>query len=354
MKIIPLSGENLKLLYAKDYLALTSKNELSVISSAIHNGGFKKAKAILNVHVSEEQDMLALHQNPTKPVLKAIENLELSPEATVGMITAADVTKFSLKTMELNGLRVSAIATAGCSFAETAGENIEAKVSNNRAGTINIIIAIEGNPTESCMMQNFIAATEAKTAALRELDIRSRYSGDPATGTVTDSLAIVATNVGPLIRYGGPASKLGKLVSQCTRSAVKEAALKNGALSPARSLFQRFCERKIPLNKLLREILETKIATINLEELNMKLKATIDKKPFLALVLMMAAKMDEDIKYGLIPKEFGDLNLLKEEFKTSLHKALETKATIKNNSSTKDYPFLKSALQCIIEEILSK
>lgn len=352
METSPLN-ENVDFILTEDFLAVISKKELSIISSAIHNGGFRKAKVVLNVHVSEQQDMLELHQNPTKPVLKALEKLNLPPQVAVGMITAADVTKFSIKTLETDGLKISAIATAGCSFAETAGENIEAKVSN-QVGTVNIIVVVNGNPTESCLMQAFIAATEAKTAALRELDVRSRYSGDLATGTVTDSLAIASTNVGLTINYGGPASKLGKMVSQCTRAAVKEAALKNGSLNPTRSLFQRFYERKIPLDKILQEIISEKSANINLEELNMQLKAKIMKKPFLALILMMSAKIDEDLRIGLKPMEFGDLNILQEDFRRSLNKALDGEFFSEYKSYKKDYSFLKVALKCIAEKILSE
>ncbi len=181
------------------------------------------------------------------------------------MITAADVKKFSMATAEKEELMVSAIATAGCSFAETAGENIETDL--NHPGTINIIVATNGNPTESCLMQTFITATEAKTASLKELDIRSRYSGDLAT--VTDSLVIASTNNGQQIKFGGPTSKIGRLVGYCVREAVRSAIIKQG-LSPDRSLFNRFAERKLPLKELVSEISRASSLKISEEELMTK------------------------------------------------------------------------------------
>lgn len=349
METIPLFN-GIKILLSEKFLAVVSDVELYTVSSAIHNGGFKRAKVLLNVHVSESQDMMELHRDPVKPILEVLEKIGATPIETVGMITAADVREYSMKTLERNGLRVTAIATAGCSFAEKAGEDIEPCILP-KAGTINTIILIQGNPTESCMMQSFIAATEAKTSALMELDIRSRYSGDLATGTITDSTIIAATNVGPLIRYGGPASRLGKLVSQCTKMAVKGAIMKNGNLNPARSILQRLSERKIPINDMLQWLLRARSAYMNLEELKLHLASIINKKPILALFLMMAVKIDEDVKFGLKPKELGDLKTLKMEFEEFLAEALNIESAQKGTCWCCDYPFLESVLSCIIDKI---
>ncbi|MEM0216742.1 MAG: adenosylcobinamide amidohydrolase [Candidatus Bathyarchaeia archaeon] len=349
MEEIPLFN-GVKALLSEKFLAVVSEAELCTVSSAIHNGGFKRAKILLNVHVSESQDMMELHRDPVKPILEVLKELEANPNEAVGMVTAADVREYSMKTLERNGLKVTAIATAGCSFAEKAGDDIESRILPN-TGTINTIIVIQGNPTESCMMQSFIAATEAKTSALMELDVRSRYSGDLATGTITDSTIIAATSTGPPIHYGGPASRLGKLVSQCTKVAVKGAIMKNGNLNPSRSILQRLSERRIPIDDMLQWLLRSKSAYINLEEFKFHLSSVIEKKPILALFLMMAVKMDEDIKFGLKPKELGDLKILKMEFEEFLAEALNVESVQKGTCWCCDYPFLESVLSCIVEKI---
>ena len=209
-------------------LAVLSDIDLITVSSAIYNGGFKKVKAILNVQAPEEYSDRQLHADPQKFILDSAKKLGLS-ENFVGMVTAAAVEKFALASKNAGDLSVSVIATAvdpegeTCSHAESAGETIEVE---EITGTINIMIVIDGNPTESCLVSTLITATEAKTAALRELDIRSRYSGDLATGTITDAIIVAKTNRGAPIVYGGPASKLGQLVGYCTRKAVKEAVMK--------------------------------------------------------------------------------------------------------------------------------
>jgi adenosylcobinamide amidohydrolase len=209
-------------------LAVLSSIDLVTVSSAIYNGGFKKVKAILNVQAPEEYSDLQLHADPQKFILDSAKKLGLS-ENFVGMVTAAAVEKFALASKNAGDLAVSVVATAvdpkgnTCDHAETAGETIKVE---EITGTINIMVVIDGNPTESCLVSTVLTATEAKTAALRELDIRSRYSGDLATGTITDAIIVAKTNRGAPIVYGGPASKLGQLVGYCTRKAVKEAVMK--------------------------------------------------------------------------------------------------------------------------------
>ena len=209
-------------------LAVLSSIDLVTVSSAIYNGGFKKVKAILNVQAPEEYSDLQLHADPQKFILDSAKKLGLS-ENFVGMVTAAAVEKFALASKKDGDLAVSVVATAvdpkgnTCDHAETAGETIKVE---EITGTINIMVVIDGNPTESCLVSTVLTATEAKAAALWELDVRSRYSGDVATGTITDAIIVAKTNRGAPIVHGGPASKLGQLVGYCTRKAVKEAVMK--------------------------------------------------------------------------------------------------------------------------------
>jgi adenosylcobinamide amidohydrolase len=227
-KQIDLLGNCGKLVLKDNVLAVISDVDLTTVSSAIYNGGFKKVKAILNVQAPEEYSDLQLHANPQKFIIDSAKKLGLSGNF-VGMVTAAAVEKFALASKKDGNLAVSVIATAvdpagnTCSHAESAGETIKVE---EMTGTINIMAVIDGNPTESGLVSTLITATEAKTVALRELDIRSRYSGDVATGTITDAMIVAKTNRGAPIVYGGPASKLGQLVGYCTRKAVKEAVMK--------------------------------------------------------------------------------------------------------------------------------
>lgn len=356
MKEYELFEKNFKLFVEDDFLALVSDRETTTVSSAVYNGGFRKAKAVINAHAPEDYDQKLLHEHPENLILKVLRKLNLNPDYSIGMITAADINKFSIVTADEGDLSVSAVVTAGCSLAETSGEEIE--TTPFTPSTINTIIAINGNPTESCLLQTFITATEAKTASLRDLDVRSAYSGDPATGTITDSLAVLSTNNGSKIRYGGPASKLGRLVGYCTRKAVKDAILKNGNhLIPTRSVLKRLSERKLPIEELVLEISKKSREEVSVEEINSRIIKALGEKPLLSLVLMMAANIDEEVKRGLVPEEFGDINTLSEEFKESFFRTIckeENFHCLSKLNNVNSNSFLKNALLCVIEEVLSK
>jgi adenosylcobinamide amidohydrolase len=230
-KQIDLSGNFGKLVLKDNVLAVISDIELTTVSSAIYNGGFKKAKAILNVQATNDLTDKQLHADPQKFIINSAKKLGIQNNF-VGMVTAAAVDKFAWASKKDGDLTVTVTATAvdvdgnTCSHAETGGETITVE---EMLGTINIMVIIDGNPTESCLVSTVLTATEAKTAAMWELDIRSRYSGNVATGTITDAIIVAKTNRGAPIIYGGPASKLGQLVGYCTRKAVKESIMKANA-----------------------------------------------------------------------------------------------------------------------------
>jgi adenosylcobinamide amidohydrolase len=306
MDQVKLAGNNVKLTIQENVLSIISDVELRTVSSAIYNGGFKKTKFILNVQVPEGYSDSALHEEPLGFVESSSKKLGVA-EDFVGMITAAKVRNYSAVSRTEGDLAVSVVATAGCSHAESAGEDIQ--VQQGR-GTINIIVAIDGNPTDGCLTGTLLTATEAKTAALRALDVRSRYSGDSATGTVTDSIVAAATNKGPEISYGGPSSKLGQLIGYCTRKAVKEAVTKQDRTIPRRSVIDRLKERHLPIEKIASEL--SKIGNLNADEkaLTLKLTRILKTRPLFAALLMSTVKIDEDIEKELIPAEFGETELL--------------------------------------------
>ena len=229
MKEINLLGNSGKLVLKDNVLAVISDIDYSIVSSAIYNGGFRKAKAIINVQTTDDLSDQQLHADPQKFIVDSAKKLNISVNF-VGMVTAAAVEKFAIASKKDGDLAVTVIATAvdtegnTCSHAETAGETIT--IEEMMPGTINVMIVIDGNPNEACLVNTVLTATEAKTAAIWELDIRSRYSGEVATGTITDAIIVAKTNRGLPITIGGPASKLGQLVGYCTRKAVKESILK--------------------------------------------------------------------------------------------------------------------------------
>jgi hypothetical protein len=95
-----------------------------------------------------------------------------------------------------------------------------------------------------------MTATEAKTAALQELNVNSRYSDGLATGTGTDQMAVASRMVEgyPPLSSGGKHVKLGELVGLTVKAAVKAALLRQNGVSPdrqsnAKILLERLIEK---------------------------------------------------------------------------------------------------------------
>jgi len=99
------------------------------------------------------------------------------------------------------------------------------------------------------MNRAIISATEAKTAALWDMDIRSSQTpmNNPATGTGTDNIIVVQGD-GTEIDNAGGHCKLGELIAKAVYAGVQEAVFRQNSLVQKRSVFQRLKERRISLH----------------------------------------------------------------------------------------------------------
>lgn len=177
-----------------------------------------------------------------KTEAQVLELLGLDRRSSALLYTGADMDNFAYAEKSADGLRVGVLATAGVK-----GNALRASVDSGayvEPGTINLIILTSRKLTPSAMSGALIIATEAKTAALEDLDIRSSYSGTPATGTGTDNILVVAGD-GPAATMTGGHTKLGELLGKAVHAAVSEAVAKQNQLHAGRDIFQRLEERKI-------------------------------------------------------------------------------------------------------------
>src|SRR5690606_26978843 len=134
------------------------------------------------------------------------------------------------------GLEVTAIATAGVEInAGRAGDPAaydERYLANEgESGTINIILLISAKLTPGALARSLITITEAKTAALQELMIDSRYSSGLATGTGTDGIIAVSNAESDIVlTNAGKHTRLGELIGKTVKDAVKEALFKQAGI----------------------------------------------------------------------------------------------------------------------------
>lgn len=350
MKRVELLRTPATLLVEDNILAITSSAQLTTVSSAIHNGGFKKVKAILNIQVPEGYSDIKLHKDPLHLVKISSSKIGIQDDY-LAMITAAKISNMSFVAKSHGSIVVNVVATAGASHGESAGEIIDA---GHQAGTINIIVVINGSPTDSCLMAAFVTATEAKTAALHDLDIRSRYSGDAATGTITDSLSVATTNTGQAIELGGPASELGQLVASCVREAVKEAVQKQDGTLLSRSVAERLSSRRLSLEKVAFELSKIESLATKEKDVSKRLHEILSH-PLYSSFIMAAMRLDDDIKKGLVPFEFGEIANTSEKFgNLILEHGKVKKKSLQNAKRELDCvdlpPFLKQSLFSILEK----
>ncbi len=178
--------------------------------------------------------------------------LEKNADTTSFLFTGADMDNYSLKTVSFREMSVTVLATAGvCSNAMRMGKDTG---DYYEPGTINIMILPNMHLSRRAMSRAIISATEGKTAALQDLDVRSSYTPlvNPATGTGTDNILIVEGEGVALDNAGGH-TKMGELIATGVYEAVSEAIFKQNGLTANRSVFRRLKDRKLTISGLIGE-----------------------------------------------------------------------------------------------------
>jgi adenosylcobinamide amidohydrolase len=275
-------------------------------------------------------------------------------------MTAAKMQNLAVYSEMCGKTVLTVFATAGSTVAVTAGEPAASFKGNKieRVGTINIILIVDGNLTEGCMVEAIKTLTEAKTVALRELDIRSQFSGDLATGTLTDSVVVACTKKGDPIQYAGTFTLLGELIGKCVRKAVKEAMCKQEKLAPNRTLMERLAERGISSELIMSLADEAKVKFESSEKLQRQVDLILSDQKIVPL-LIAALRLDDDLEKGLIPKDqMNNIdNAVFEEIimaalKCSLYDEKNLFAYVEKKRNDKDR--LGPSTKCLLIAILEK
>ncbi|GGA42811.1 adenosylcobinamide amidohydrolase [Kroppenstedtia guangzhouensis] len=216
--------DNLFLHMEKSHLCLSSATPLAVLSNAPVGGGRGYWRNLVNRHVDKEYR----ESDPMGETRRWLAEKGYDPKQTPAMLTAARVEDASVIKMGDLLVQVAAIVTAGVGNAARMGSPGPVFTEGPNQGTINIILVVDGKLTEGAMVNTVITVTEAKAAALQELDVKDG-EGRVATGTTTDAVMIASTQrerEGYVHAYAGAASPLGQAVGQAVREAVREAVLR--------------------------------------------------------------------------------------------------------------------------------
>lgn len=208
------------------------------------------------------------------------------------LFTGVDVDYLSVQRQQYQQTQIYALVTAGGK--ENAAHMVEDRGEYYEPGTINIILLSNRTFTHRAMTQALIVATEAKTAALSDLDIRSSYSPleNAATGTGTDG-ALVVQGTGVPIEYAGGHTKIGELIAKAVHSGVLAAIAKWDGLTSKRNILLRLQERHISLSDLHSDQL------IPQNKFDMALQKLL-RQPRYASFIATAMTLNDSYKAGLI------------------------------------------------------
>jgi iron complex transport system ATP-binding protein len=213
----------MKIEHTSGFIVLEFDHPLRTLSSASAGGGYRRVQTIVNLK-TDTQEML---DNTPEDLITKFFIKGGSDIPGIGLLTSAEMEYAQFVTAQERGIGVLAVVTAGISNALNIAERSDTEFSggsNSRFGTINIIVITSAYLFDECMVSSIITATEAKTAALLDLQVRSVITGSQATGTGTDTIVIVSGN-GMQIRYAGGHTLYGQLLGQVVYRGVSQSLL---------------------------------------------------------------------------------------------------------------------------------
>jgi len=195
--------------YTKDS-TLIIEGEFEAISSGI-NGGRACVACLLNHQVQPGFN----HFEPAQYLDRLADSLQLQ-RPYFGLLTAVNMDDLCVRTDDYLTTFVTAGITHPSGF----------RVKDSEAGTINIILVVNGILSEGAMAGAIITATEAKGLALMEM-------GCDFLGTTTDAVIIAyRKHSSPYIEYAGSYTEFGEKITgtvvRCVKEGIRKTEKRNG------------------------------------------------------------------------------------------------------------------------------
>lgn len=232
--------------------------------------------------------------------------------ATLG--TAANMRYAAIQQSSFRELQVVALCTGGVeSNAGRVGDPATVFESNGAFervgeaepvthGTINTLLFISRELTPGAMVRAVMTATEAKTAALQELAVNSRYSDGLATGTGTDQIGVASRlNSGAPLTGAGKHCVLGELIGKTVHDAVCATLALQNELTPEG---QRSAVIHLERFGLTRPILQEMIAS-HLNETDAVLLRNnfkqVERDPLVVAAIAAFVHLRDKVVWGILP-----------------------------------------------------
>jgi adenosylcobinamide amidohydrolase len=204
---------------ADQHFALHWQGTRRCLSSAALNGGVCEANRLLNLKVSGADS-----QQPPEQTLQQYADSQGWTATTVGMMTAASMDSLRWAETTIEGERLAIYLTSGLSNARCAGDPADwQNPVTLPPGTINIVCISNMQLSVASMTEIITLLTEAKTHVLHKANIRSPVSGERATGTGTDSIAVIGGSGKPQRWFGKhtlAGQRCAELLIQCLTDSI--------------------------------------------------------------------------------------------------------------------------------------
>ncbi len=280
--------------------------------------GFREVAFVAN-HYSPEAlwDYIQDHCDEYRRWLP--EALGVPSEELTSLWTGVDLQNMAVASRSFEDLVVVVLVTAGVrSNAQRLGEDRAGHLErcggfSRLHGTINVILLTNAHLTQGAMARALITITEAKTAALEDLDVRSSYTPlqNQATGTGTDN-AIVVPGDGPEVSCVGGHTVAGELIARATKEGVQEAIRRQNGLFADRGMVERLAERGISVEEMISTAISMYVPDPSMgteEEVSERVRQELLRAledPNVAALLLAALKLEEAGGRGAIPRVPAD------------------------------------------------
>jgi adenosylcobinamide amidohydrolase len=226
------------------------KPHLTLSTSHVNGGQTELVRYLLNHQSCEGKGHMGRHESLEGQGQEAYHRAACAEagvpsEATAMMGTAANMQYASVREESFEDTVVWAVVTAGVQGnAGRAGDPATWHESSGAwkplhalPGTINTMLIFNWPLLPNALARAAATMTEAKTAALLELAVSSRYSPHLATGTGTDQFCLAAPldSARKPKTWTGKHSKLGEILARAVIEATKEALRWQNGLDPSRT-----------------------------------------------------------------------------------------------------------------------
>jgi adenosylcobinamide amidohydrolase len=293
-----------------DSVGILFREPRSVISTSIINGGYREdLTGVFNHTITGNIGMTV--ESYVEYMRQETRKLGLNPDKVSSMGTGAAMDNAVITTETFHNAVVTAIVTAGVEGnAGRAGDPTDYFKAGKKAlmpkpGTINIVLILDADMPAGTLARALVTCTEAKTAALQELMVGSRYSNGLATGSGTDQTIIIANPQSELyLDDTGKHSKLGELIGRVVKSSVKEALLKQNGLSGTKqhSVIRRMERFGITPGKLYQDYINAGYTFLSKEDFLRRYDSIDRDDPFVTKASLYVHLLDQYV-WGLLSAE---------------------------------------------------